>query len=110
MSFCREQNTPCNVIRIFPITDYGNAINLRLRWTILSRVAVRSFFQPSCGPRLRTRLAMDDLDPRLASSNLSRGKSVPRGNRPKIKIIHPLVIMGRQSFFKKSDSLAYSLV
>ena len=36
--------------------------------------------------------------------------SVPRGNRPKIKKIHPLIVMGGQRFFQKSDSLAYCRV
>jgi hypothetical protein len=61
-------------------------------------------------PMTAYRLAMDDLDRRPGLRDIYPEKLVPGGKRPKVKKIHPLVILSRQGIFKKSDSLAHSLV
>jgi hypothetical protein len=73
-------------------------------------VAEKETPKPEEGVPLVEVQAVESLTKLILVTTIAFKGSVPRGDRPKIKKVHPLVVVGRQRFLQKTDRLAHRLV
>ncbi len=117
-----ERLISCAVTFASTFDDLEASFGTENRFFAEPRFALLPFFFFGIRPSLnrkcigRSDIVLQDVDNEdhygvvLNSFNENCQGSVPGGNRPVIKKIHPLVVMGRQRFFQKGDSLAHRLV